>query len=119
MQIPLLISNMSVDSSLLDQNDLILPKMLTGWYCCARSHLSRKENQLPGTIGFRSDLDDKSAGADLALGLPETRVAFIFFQQQWVAPACAGAIGFCCADTVTTGSCSNAERTDLFRTPTL
>ena len=32
MQIALLISNMSVDGSFLDKHDLVLLKMLVGWY---------------------------------------------------------------------------------------
>jgi hypothetical protein len=84
MQIALLISNMSVGGSFLDKHDLILLEMLIGLYGIAGSHLSRRENQMLRAIGFGSDLEDESAGGDLArLGPPETHLAFIFFQQQW------------------------------------
>jgi hypothetical protein len=92
MQIALLISNMSVDGAFLDKHDLILLKMLMGWYGCAGGHVfSANEHQMLGAIGFGSDLEDESAGVNLSrLGPPETRLAFILFQQQWVASAWAG-----------------------------
>src|SRR5208282_781887 len=84
MQIALLISNLSVDGSFLDKHDLILLKMLVGWYGIAGSYLSRREHQMLRAIGFGSDLEDESAGVNLSrLGPPEARLAFIFFQQQW------------------------------------
>src|ERR1700683_3084213 len=85
MQITLLISNMSVDVAFLDKRDLILLKMLMGWYGCAGGHVfSANEHQMLGAIGFGSDLENESPGVNLSrLGPPETRLAFIFLQQQW------------------------------------
>jgi hypothetical protein len=82
MQIALLISNMSVDGSFFDKHDLVLLKMLMGWYGIAGSNLARRENQMSGAIGFGSYFEDESAGVDLArLRPPETRLAFIFLEQ--------------------------------------
>src|SRR5580704_8931503 len=85
MQVALLISDMSVDSSFLDKHDLVLLKVLMGWYGCAGGHvLSPNEHQMLGAIGFGSDLENESAGVNLSrLGPPQTRLAFIVFQQQW------------------------------------
>src|SRR5271156_6100431 len=86
MQIAFLISDMSVDGAFLDQHDLILLKMLMGWYGCAGGHVfSANEHQMLGSIGFGSDLENESPpGVNLSrLGPPETRLAFIFLQQQW------------------------------------
>src|ERR1700678_931241 len=82
MQIALLISNMSVDGAFLDEHDLVLLKMLMGWYGCTGGHVfSANEHQMLGAIGFRSDLENESPGVNLSrLGPPETRLAFIFLQ---------------------------------------
>src|SRR5208283_2297200 len=78
MQIAFLISNMSVDGAFLDKHDLILLKMLMGWYGCAGEHVfSANEDQTLGTIGFGSDLENEPPRVDLSgLGPPETRLAF-------------------------------------------
>src|ERR1700729_245759 len=89
MQIAILISDMSVDGAFLDKHDLVLLKMLMGWYGCAGEHVfSANEHQMLGAIGFGSDLENESPGGKLSrLGPPETRLAFIFLQQHW---GCAG-----------------------------
>src|ERR1700721_2754323 len=85
MQITLLISNTSVNRAFLDKHDLILLKMLMGWYGCAGGHVfSANEHQMLGAIGFGSHLENESPGVNLSrLGPPETRLAFVFLQQQW------------------------------------
>src|SRR3984957_11140371 len=85
MQIALLISNMSVDGAFLDQHDLILIKMLMGWYGCAGGHVfSANEHQMLGAMGFVRLLENESPGVTLSrLGPPETRLAFVFLQQRW------------------------------------
>src|ERR1700722_2247006 len=85
MQIALLISNMSVNGAFLDKHDLILLKMLMGWYGCPGGQVfSANQHQMLGAIGLGSDLENESPRVNLSrLGPPETRLAFIFFPQQW------------------------------------
>src|SRR5208282_1839790 len=83
MQIALLISNMSVDGSFLDKHDLVLLKMLVGWYGCAGGHLRRREHQMLRAIGFGSDLEDESAGVSLSrLGAEQSLFSLVFLQQE-------------------------------------
>jgi hypothetical protein len=107
---------MSVDGSFLDKHDLVLLKMLVGWYGIAGSHLSRRENEMPRAVGFGSDLEDESPMSPSPGSGRQRRASPSFFSSSsGVAPDCAGALGFCCADTVTNGRSSNAERTALSR----
>src|ERR1700684_2711706 len=102
MQIALLISNMSVDSSFLDKHDLVLLKVLMGWNGCAGGHVfSANQHQMLGAIGFGSDLENESPGVTLSrFGPPETRLAFIFLQQQWGCASlhCLRYLGLCGRD---------------------
>src|ERR1700684_2271612 len=84
-QMALLISNMSVDGAFLYKHVLILLKVLMGWYGCAGGHVfSANKHQMLGAIAFGSDLENESPGVNLSrLGPPETRLSFIFLQQQW------------------------------------